>query len=24
VTPGSSYPVTVGSGGYVNISWNAQ
>jgi hypothetical protein len=24
VTPGGSYPVTVGSGGFVTISWNAQ
>jgi hypothetical protein len=24
VTSGSSYPVTVGSGGFVNISWNPQ
>jgi hypothetical protein len=24
VTPGSNYPITVGSGGQVVISWNAQ
>jgi hypothetical protein len=24
VSPGSSYPITVASGGQVNISWNAQ
>jgi hypothetical protein len=24
VTPGGSYPISVASGGVVNISWNAQ
>jgi hypothetical protein len=24
VSPGASYPVTVASGGQVNISWNPQ